>query len=293
MSTDDKSTLTLSALSPLMNQALQQSATLTRYAATDPTEAVMTTNGCVTTIDKGTTSWYFNPDQVTPLVPVSPSQSPTPYVDVQAQWLNTQQALEQNIRVEHGGSANTFGGVGTLLVPPAFQIPTVMATPETVRHYGLTLIDRDEVLACESRDYEIVMMRYTYTPEYKKDFLMQPQGGGGIFVETHNFPHIHIPLNEQCGGYIVIGKRLSDGNTYHFTAFQIPYGKALYTPAYTIHGDGTLVGEYGITVADSAFVQADTVLIYNQKTKTMAHHVVPDWPNNQDDFENKEGQSHG
>lgn len=112
---------------------------------------------------------------------------------------------------------------------------------------------------------------------------MQKYGGGGIFVETHNFPHIHIPLSAKCGGYIVIGKQLNN-NKYHFTAFQIPYGHALYTPSNTIHGDGTLVGEYALTVSDSAFCHADTVLMYNKKTLKMAKNVVPDWKNGTSSF---------
>ena len=117
-------------------------------------------------------------------------------------------------------------------------------------------------------------MKYDYTSIYKKDFLMQKYGGGGIFVETHEFPHIHIPLSKSCGGYIVIGKQLSE-TEFNFTAFRIPFGYALYTPSNTIHGDGTLVGEYGLTVADPSMITADTVLVYNENTKEMARGVVP------------------
>ena len=45
----------------------------------------------------------------------------------------------------------------------------------------------------------------------------------------------------------------------------------------TIHGDGTLVGEYALTVADSALAAADTVLMYDWDTLEMARGVVPDW----------------
>jgi len=33
-----------------------------------------------------------------------------------------------------------------------------------------------------------------------------------------------------------------------------------------------------LTVADSALAGADTVLIYNEKTLSMAKGIVPDWP---------------
>ncbi|MDD3518378.1 MAG: hypothetical protein PHQ14_08520 [Chromatiales bacterium] len=261
----------------LLERTVVKSAELTRYAVKgrkpDESKVVLSTHGEVAFFDQGVTSWKLD---LARRKPVFAAGTDTPHVVVEAEWYAALAALEAGIEVVHGGSANTFGSMGTLLVPDGFTIPTVTATRENVRHYGLQLIGDGEVFAASSDRYPIVMMRYDYTRDYKKDFLMQKYGGGGVFVETHDFPHIHVPLSESCGGYIVIGKRV-DGRTYHFTAFRIPYGYALYTPSYTIHGDGTLVGEYAITVADGAFVPADTVLIYNRNTLDMARGVVPDW----------------
>jgi len=261
----------------LLERAVVESVELTRYAIKDgkpdKDKPVMTTDGEVAFFDKGVTNWKLN---LAKAKPVAKAGTDTPHVHVRAEWLDTQQALEKGVKVVFGGSANSFGSMGALLVPDGFAIPTVMASKENVRHYGLQLIDDKEVFAVSSPEYQIVMMRYDYGKDYKKDFLMQKHGGGGIFVETHDFPHIHVPTTEDCGGYIVIGKQVAE-REFHFTAFQIPYGHALYTPAYTIHGDGTLVGEYALTVADSAFVHANTVLIYNENTLSMARKVVPDW----------------
>ncbi len=261
----------------LIKKAVVNSAQLTRYAvkgkAVNKDKTVMSTNGLVTFVKKGITNWSFN---LSKNKAVFSHKTETPYILVEADWLTTQQALENNINVIHGSSANSFGGLGALLLPDNFKIPTVMATPGNVKHYGLELIANKSQFAISSPQFEMAMMRYNYSKNYKKEFLMQKHGGGGIFVETHNFPHIHIPLSEKFGGYIVIGKKINI-NTYHFTAFQIPYGKALYTPSNTIHGDGTLVGEYALTVSDSAFCHADTVLMYNKNTKKMAKNIVPDW----------------
>jgi hypothetical protein len=260
----------------LLKKTLIKNAKLTRYAVkgrqTDKHKVVLSTHGEVAFFDKGVTTWKL--DLARKRV-VGAAALDTPHAAVNADWYNTQQALETGVRVVHGGSANTFGGMGALLVPDGFKIPTVTATAENVRHYGLKLIRNGEIFAVVSERFQIVMMRYDYTKDYKKDFLMRCYGGGGIFVETHDFPHVHVPLSESCGGYIVIGKRISDGD-YHFTAFEIPYGYALYTPSNTIHGDGTLVGEYALTVGDSTLVTADTVLMYNKRTLAMARGVVPD-----------------
>lgn len=261
----------------LIEKAVVNSVQLTRYAikgkVVNKNKPVMTTDGLVAFVEKGVTNWAF--DISKPLA-IKPTKITTPHVSVKAEWLDAQQALEHNVKVVHGSSANSFGSMGALLLPDNFKIPTLLASSENVKHYGLSLIENKSDFAISSPEFQIAMMRYNYGQDYKKEFLMQKFGGGGIFVETHNFPHIHIPLHEACGGYIVIGKRV-ENNQYHFTAFQIPYGYALYTPSNTIHGDGTLVGEYALTVADGALCHANTVLMYYKKSLTMCKNVVPNW----------------
>lgn len=260
----------------LYNDAIIDSVAITRYAVKDgqPDKAkpALTTDAAMAFIEEGASNWTIDNTANTGIKPYSDLP---PLVAVNAKWYDTTEALKENIRVISGGSANVFGSSGALLVPDGFKIPGVVATPENVRYYGLQLIKNGDVLTVHSDQVDIVMMKYDYTKIYRKEFLMKEHGGGGIFVEYHNFPHIHIPLSADCGGYIVIGK-LIDQNKYHFTAYQIPYGYALYTPANTIHGDGTLVGEYGLALADSNMISANTVIIYNEKTKTMATGVVPE-----------------
>jgi len=261
----------------LLEKTVVASVELTRYAVKGQHEnkhkVVMSTEGEIAFVEKGVTNWKFD---LAAKEAITLKQTDTPHVKVKARWYTTQEALEKGIEVVYGGSANSFGSLGALLVPDGFNIPTVMATAENIKHYDLQLIANGDDFAISSDQFQIAMMKYDYTEDYKKDFLMQKYGGGGVFLETHNFPHIHIPMHEECGGYIVIGKQVS-AKFFNFTAFQIPYGFALYTPSYTIHGDGTLVGEYGLTVADSAMASADTVLVYNKERLSMARNVVPDW----------------
>lgn len=261
----------------LLEKAVVKSVTITRYAIKnnqpDKKKPVMTTGKEVAFIEAGVSNWYFDIAKKKTFVP---AKTPPPMVEVKAHWFTAQEALTQGIKVVSGGDANSFGAMGALLVPDGFKIPTVTATAENVKYYGLELIETGNDFSVTTARYPIALMEYDYGKDYKKDFLMQKQGGGGIFVETHDFPHIHIPTREDCGGYIVIGKRVSF-DAFHFTAFRIPYSYALYTPAYTIHGDGTLVGVYALTVADPAMAAADTVLMYNAHTLEMARGVVPDW----------------
>jgi hypothetical protein len=262
----------------LLTDAVVASVDITRYAIADGlpihNKVVLSTDAGMCFIEKGVSNWRID---ITTHHGMNPNDAHPPFIEVNAVWFNSIQALRKNITVTAGNSANTFGKMGVFLVPDRFEIPTTMANPENIKFYGLELIENHKVLTIRSEKVDIVMMQYHYESTYKKEFLMQEFGGGGVFLETHDFPHIHIPLSEDCGGYIVIGKCL-EPDLFCFTAFQIPYGYALYTPSNTIHGDGTLVGKYGLTVADPSMISADTVLIYNKNTYQTAKDVVPDWP---------------
>ena len=261
----------------MLTDAILESVDITRYAVKDgqPDKDLiaLSTDAGMAFVEQGVTNWTIDNQLNSGM---KHDTAVPDMITVRATWYTATEALKNNIKVTAGSTGNVFGSMGALLVPDHFEIPTATATKENVRHYGLELIENGEALTIRSEQCDIVLMKYDYTSIYKKDFLMQKYGGGGIFVETHAFPHIHIPLSKDCGGYIVIGKQLSK-TEFNFTAFRIPYGTALYTPSNTIHGDGTLVGEYGLTVADPSMISADTVLVYNEHTKEMAHGVVPDW----------------
>ncbi len=254
-----------------------KSVDITRYAIKDDKldkhDVALSTDAGMAFVEKGVSCWKID---VASECGIKPYQLLPKMVTVKASWYTAKEAKAKGIKVVSGGSANVFGGLGALLVPDGFEIPTDLATKENVSYYGLELIENNQELTVTTAKYDIALMKYDYKSNYKKEFLLQVQGGGGIFIETHNFPHLHIPTSEKCGGYIVIGKRLA-ADKFNFTAFQIPYNYALYTPANTIHGDGTLVGEYALTVADPNEASADTVLIYNKNSRTMAKDVVPDW----------------
>lgn len=240
-----------------------------RYAVNDDKDAVLKTEAGMEFIDSGETVWKLSLSKETGIVPsVSPDR-----VLVRASWYDASEAKEAGIKIIAGDDASVFEGLGTILVPDDFRIPTAKATKENVKFYGLELIKDGGDFTVASDEYDIVLMKYDYSDNYRDDFLTQLHGGGGFYVERHNFPHIHIPLSEESRGYIVIGKQHTK-NSFSFTAFQIPHGHALYTPSNTIHGDGTLIGKYAISVAKNS-AKADTVLFYNEHTISKADGVVP------------------
>ena len=71
--------------------------------------------------------------------------------------------------------------------------------------------------------------------------------GGGIYLEYHDFPHFHMPVNSECRGYLILGK-YQDGDIL-LSAFKIPCGYAIYTPPQVIHNDIFLIGRYIVVYA--------------------------------------------
>ena len=234
-------------------------------------ELVLETKAGLAFIEAGETAWQLDLASKNCIVPETSADR----VMTEASWYSAEEARAAGIKVVAGGNANVFTGLGALLVPDGFRIPAVQATPDNVKFYGLTLLPEREPFMIDSDEYDMALIEYDYSKNYRDDFLTQAKGGGGYFVERHNFPHLHVPLDDACGGYIVIGKQMA-ARQFAFTAFQIPHRHALYTPANTIHGDGTLVGKHAISVARSS-AKADTVLFYNCNTISMADGVVPCW----------------
>ena len=253
-----------------------ESIIISRFSVQDDDDEVLRTDGGLAFLELGTTNWKLALAETEILVRTTDSQAPVKsdgsdrpdMVTAKAAWYKPGDTRKNYINVQAGGNANVFYGLGAILVPDDFRIPVVTATKENVTYYGLTLVENNQAFELLSDEFAMVLAKYRYASNYRDNFLTQVAGGGGFFVETHNFPHIHAPLSPDCGGYMTIGKRLS-ADEFNFTAFSIPYGYALHTPANTIHGDGTIVGEHAITVAITS-AEADTVLFYNEHTKAMA-----------------------
>jgi hypothetical protein len=260
------------------SRELFESIIISRFSVRDQSDEVLRTDDGLTFVRRGATKWKIMLSETRLLIPSSDQameeggcyEKPE-MATVKAAWYTPDHVRKAHINIDAGGNANVFRGLGAILVPDDFLIPVVKASKENVKYYGLTLVKNRHVVELLSDEFDLILAKYRYGKNYRQDFLIEAEGGGGFFVETHNFPHIHVPLSPECGGYITIGKRLS-GDNFNFTAFSIPYGYALHTPANTIHGDGTIVGDYAITVA-TASAKADTVLFYNKQSRAMAQEV--------------------
>lgn len=182
-------------------------------------------------------------------------QSQTPeYCIFSGQW-NT--ATEEN-----SSSANILGGFGELMINThqmGIEIPGVTATRENLAYYGAQLFKVGEVINFSSDD-NLPVMAMTISPEYVKEYIMDPHKGGGNYLEYHDRPHFHMPLDANAGGHLVLAKNV--GDAYHITGFNIPFGYGVLTPNGVIHNDAHLIGKYAVVY--SIAEHYSTVIVKNK-----------------------------
>jgi hypothetical protein len=161
--------------------------------------------------------------------------------------------------------ANAFGGLGTLTLDESeLRIPEAPPTPEFLAFYGASLVRVGDSLTFES-SHNLPVTVMNIGPTYVEDYLHVEGRGSGSFIEYHDRPHLHMPLDPKARGHLLFGR--SEGPDYMLSAFPIPFGYAIYTKPFALHADPYLVGcylvIYSITEGYSTVVfrtQADEVV---------------------------------
>lgn len=164
------------------------------------------------------------------------------YIDIEGKWLN-HGVLEED-------EANVLGERGRLILDyESLLIPESKATKETLSYFGGKLLEYGDTVVIESPK-KLPVSAMTVGKNYVKDYLLQGDLGGGAYIEYHDNPHFHMPMDEKAGGYLILGKKISKGK-FRLTAFRIPFGKAVYTRSYAIHADSFLTGKYSVVYSSS------------------------------------------
>tara|TARA_B110000977_G_scaffold201843_1_gene299203 strand:- start:4202 stop:5044 length:843 start_codon:yes stop_codon:yes gene_type:complete len=123
-----------------------------------------------------------------------------------------------------------------------YYIKPIAATSENVAYYGCKLLNQDDIFYFKSKQ-DMAIFKIVITYDYVNEYVMKL--GGGVYLEHFDLHHIHIPLNNESSGYIILAKQKAENN-YELSAFQIPFGKALIIPPNITHNDCFLVGNYNI-----------------------------------------------
>ncbi len=141
--------------------------------------------------------------------------------------------------------ANILGGNGRYTLPKGKNelcIRQAEPIPEHLAFYRARLVKFGDALNFDT-DAPLPVTQISIGRTYALDFLLKSADGGGEFLETHDRPHFHMPLDEESDGHLFIGKRDTDGLT-KISAFRIPFGTGIMMPPWVIHADSHLVGRY-------------------------------------------------
>ncbi|SDQ18509.1 hypothetical protein [Pseudovibrio sp. Tun.PSC04-5.I4] len=158
--------------------------------------------------------------------------------------------------------ANILGGNGKYTLPEgadALRVPVAEATPEHLAYYDSRLVRVGDLLSFNSTGNLPVTVT-SVGPDYSSGYLLDESKGGGAYLEVHDRPHFHMPLDEEAGGHLILGKKGPDGIN-RITAFKVPFGYGILMSPWAIHSDAYLVGRY--MVIYSATPKFSTVIIRN------------------------------
>ena len=177
--------------------------------------------------------------------------------------------------VEHiCGVSNILGGNGSYQLEEQDNeliIPIAETTAEHLSFYNCRLIKENEFITFESSE-SLPVFTMEIGKDYIEDYLMNPEAGGGAYLEVHDKPHLHMPLNSKASGHLIIGRKIHQGKRI-FSAFEIPFGYAVYMPPWTIHSDAQLTGKY--MVIYSVASKFSTVTVRKHNMDTAAIRLVP------------------
>lgn len=171
--------------------------------------------------------------------------------------------------------SNILGGNGDLFVQSKnIWIPEAKTTAENLSWYGAKLISHGDVIRFET-DVALPVAQMSIGKHYSENYLQDKALGGGFYLEYHDRPHFHMPVDQNAGGYLILGKILKkrEGQqgfraTIALSAFKIPYGRAIYTGLNVLHDDGLLTGNYAVVY--SVTENFSTVILKEQGSQRLA-----------------------
>lgn len=184
------------------------------------------------------------------------------HIDMRATWLSKDHFRDDQ--------ANILGKSGKLIVyEQKIKIPIAKTTIENLRYYNSKLLQLGDTISFEASK-PLPVANMTIGHNYVKGYLLQKKFGGGAYLESHNNPHFHMPQNKKARGHLILGKKVDD--KYRLSAFEIPFGFAIYTGPYVIHTDSFLIGKY--TVIYSTSSNYSTVILQDQEQNLIPIEII-------------------
>ena len=184
------------------------------------------------------------------------------YVSIEGKWVPEGKDMPSN--------ANLLGGFGTLKIKDrVLNIPENHATHENLAYYGAKLIKLDDIFGFET-EAELPVTVMNIGSAYVEEYLKIESLGGGAYIEYHDRPHFHLPIDAKSDGHMIIGHQ--EQGEYQLSAYTIPFGYGIYTPPHLLHADAFLVGRY--IVVYSVTENFSTVLLKSNNNELIDVKIV-------------------
>ena len=193
-----------------------------------------------------------------------------PHLILTGEW--HYQMTEDLVRSEK--NSNILGDNGALLLDLSqrkLDLPVICATQEALNVYGAQLVKWGDVIKFPcSQALPVTVVRIG--KDYVKDYLLVTDKGGGCYLEYHDRPHFHAPMEGHTGGCLILGKANIPRKTYQVTGFHIPYGYGILMHPSVLHSDAFLIGKF-VVVYHVAY-HYSTVIMYNKDKQNCSFNPV-------------------
>jgi hypothetical protein len=139
-------------------------------------------------------------------------------------------------------NSNILGDNGILkLDMNRIDIPIAETTMNNLSFYSTILLKIGDFVQFDIEN-EMPITIMNIGKNYVKHYLLNQDKGCGSYLEYHNTPHFHMPLNKNSDGHVILGRIIND--ICYLSAFNIPYNYAIYIKPNVIHCDAYLTGDY-------------------------------------------------
>jgi hypothetical protein len=138
---------------------------------------------------------------------------------------------------------NNILGKNDLFIIDKEIIEILVEEIDKISFYGAQLLNEGDQFCLQNKQI-MNLFEMEIGKKYVDSFLLQNDYGDGFYIETHDLPHLHQPLDAESGGHIILGKMIN--GEICLSAFKIPFRKTLFIPPNVYHSDAYLVGKYNV-----------------------------------------------
>lgn len=138
---------------------------------------------------------------------------------------------------------NILGNNGLFIIDNNEDIYIPIESNIYLSYYGAILLKNGDSFNLNNNKI-LPLFKMNIGKNYVKNYLLDEKYGGGFYIEYHDLPHYHQPVNENSSGFIILGNLKN--NSLFLTSFKIPYKHALFIPSNILHSDAYLIGEYNV-----------------------------------------------